>query len=116
MTSREVLFLISKTGAILYSDAGDTPLALPDSRTRWSAIWAFRDELAIVAHSHPVGPADFSAEDRSTMKALDEALGRSLTSMVIAPAAVIASTNSVQGTVEDHAWWVALLKLASAME
>ena len=67
---REVCFLIGKGGAILWADASDSPAALPDSRARWEAIWNNREHLEVIAHSHPVGPAAFSAEDNSTMEAL----------------------------------------------
>ena len=58
---REVCFLISHDGAVLWADASHSPVALPDSRDRWEAIWHLREELAEIAHSHPVGPAAFSA-------------------------------------------------------
>ena len=53
---REVCFLIGRGGAILWADASDSPAALPDSRARWEAIWEHRDELEVIAHSHPIGP------------------------------------------------------------
>ena len=49
-----------------------------DSRARWEAIWELRDELEEIAHWHPVGPSAFSAEDESTMAALDSALGQAV--------------------------------------
>ena len=54
---REVCFLIGRRGAVLYADASNSPAALPDSRTRWEAIWEHREELEAIVHSHPVGPA-----------------------------------------------------------
>src|SRR6187397_2484495 len=82
---REVCFLIGRGGAILWSDASDSPLALPDTRERWEAIWACRGELEEVCHSHPVGPLAFSAEDESTMAAICAGLGRDVRFSVIAP-------------------------------
>jgi len=67
----------------------EQPVALPDSRDRWEAIWQLRHELSEIAHSHPVGPSAFSAEDTSTMAALDLALGRKLRYSVVAPKAMI---------------------------
>ena len=58
---REVCLLIGRGGAILWADASDSATALPDSRARWEAIWRHRDELEIIAHSHPAGPEAFSA-------------------------------------------------------
>lgn len=108
---REVCFLIGRGGALLWADASDSPALLPDSRVRWEAIWKHRDELEIIAHSHPNGPSAFSAEDDSTMAALDDALGRRMTYYVIAPAITI----SRDGTVSPEPWWVALMRLASGM-
>ena len=51
---REVCFLIGKGGEILWSDASDSPVALPESRARWEAIWNNREHLEVIAHSHPV--------------------------------------------------------------
>ena len=113
---REVCFLIGKGGAILWSDASDSPVALPDSRTRWEAIWDNREHLEVIAHSHPVGPAAFSAEDVSTMEALDAALGKSMHYMVVAPRKTISRTGTTDEDVSPEPWWVALLRLASGMQ
>lgn len=110
-TQREVCFLIGRNGAILWADASDSPAALPDSRDRWDAIWRHRDELEVIAHSHPLGPSMFSAEDESTMEAVDGALGKKMNYMVVAPRVTI----SREGTVSPEPWWVALLRLASGM-
>jgi len=113
---REVCFLIGKGGAVLWSDASDSPVALPDSRARWEAIWNLRDELEAIVHSHPVGPSAFSAEDTSTMAALDDALGKSMHYMVVAPAKTIARQGTGKTeTIVPEPWWVALLRLASGM-
>jgi hypothetical protein len=112
----EVCFLIGKYGAILWADASDSPAALPDSRERWEAIWKYRAELEVIAHSHPIGPSAFSAEDESTMEALDSALGRVMRYMVVAPGVTIAKAGD--GPVEQvspEPWWAALLRLASGM-
>lgn len=109
---REVCFLIGRGGALLWADASDSPALLPDSRDRWDAIWKHRDELEIIAHSHPMGPSAFSAEDESTMAALDDALGRKLTYYVIAPSITISRD---QNPVSPEPWWVALMRLASGM-
>ena len=114
---REVFLLIGKGGAILYADASDSPSLLPDSRARWEAIWGHRDTIEIIAHSHPVGPAAFSAEDESTMAALDDALGKPMRYAVVAPRVTIARQGS-RAAVElmsPEPWWVALLRLASGM-
>ena len=86
---REVFFLIGRGESVLYSDASESPSALPDTRARWEAIWARRGELVEIAHSHPIGPHAFSQEDRTTMAALDAALGRRLRFSVVSPSGVV---------------------------
>jgi hypothetical protein len=109
---REVCVLVGAGDAILWADAGSAA-ALPDSRARWEAIWARRGELVAIAHSHPLGPAAFSAEDESTMQAIDAALGRPLHYYVVAPRVTIVSTRA--GAVDPEPWWAHLVRLASGM-
>ena len=111
MTKREVCFLIGPDNRILWADISGTPNALADSRSRWETIWHHRAELVEIAHSHPNGPAAFSAEDESTMAALDSALGRPLQFSVVAPSSMITR----QGSVDPEPWWAALMRLASGM-
>lgn len=108
---REVCFLIGRGNTILWADASNSPSLLPDSRDRWDAIWRFRHEIEAIVHSHPMGPSSFSAEDESTMEALDSALGKKMNYLVVAPSVTI----SREGTVSPEPWWVALLRLASGM-
>lgn len=113
---REVFFLIGRGDAILYADASDSPAALPDSRARWEAIWRHRDELDAIVHSHPHGPAAFSAEDASTMLALDSALGRPLRYCVVAPRVTISRVGDDAITqLDPEPWWATVLRLASGM-
>ena len=115
--AREVCFLIGRSGAVLWADASDSPSALPDSRTRWQAIWDHRDDLAEIAHSHPHGPAAFSREDETTMAALDSALGRVLRYSVVTPRAMIVRDAGRTFTIDDdhQPWWAGVLRLASGM-
>lgn len=104
--------MIGRGGALLWSDASDSPSFLPDSRDRWDAIWRFRHEIEAIVHSHPLGPSAFSAEDESTMEALDSALGKKMNYMVVAPSVTISRERN---PVSPEPWWVALLRLASGM-
>lgn len=79
----EVCYLLDADGVVLWRDVDGTPGALPDSRDRWAAIWARRSTLAEIAHSHPGGMLRFSAEDLTTMAAIDAALGRPLAYAVV---------------------------------
>ncbi|HMR76236.1 MAG TPA: hypothetical protein PKD61_14035 [Polyangiaceae bacterium] len=112
---REVFFLIGKGGAVLFSDASQSPSQLPDSRKRWQMIWEHRDELEELSHSHPNGPLAFSREDETTMQALETALGKTLRFSVLAPTGMITKRGDVVATVEDEPWWSSLLRLASGM-
>jgi hypothetical protein len=114
--SQEVCFLIGFDGSILWADASNSPVALPDSRDRWEAIWQLRNELCEIAHSHPVGPSAFSAEDTSTMAALDAALGKKLRYSVVAPMTMIVRADDETFELNPEPWWAGLLRLASGMK
>lgn len=121
MELREVFFLIGENQTILWSDASDSPVLLPDSRTRWEEIWSRRVSIIEIAHSHPVGPLGFSREDETTMRALVKALGRPIVFSVVAPDGMVRRTEPVEPSKEPAArvtvepWWTALLRLASGM-
>ena len=117
---REVLLLLGEDDVVLWSDASDSPVALPDSRARWEEIWSRREQIVEVAHSHPVGPQAFSREDETTMTALVSALGRPITFSVVAPRGMVRCTREldedpVVSLVEHEPWWASLLRLASNM-
>lgn len=112
---REVLFLVGEGDDVLWSDASDSPVHLPDSRSRWEAIWARRGRLVEIAHSHPVGPLGFSHEDRTTMRALVSALGREVRFSVVAPNGMIRNDQGIVEGERKEPWWAALLRLASGM-
>ena len=120
-TKREVLLLIGEDDVVLWSDASDSPVALPDSRARWEAIWSRRERIVEIAHSHPVGPQAFSREDETTMAALVTALGRPITFSVVAPNGMVRCNKKNDEAyevtlVESEPWWAALLRHASSMQ
>jgi len=112
---REVCFLIGHGGAVLWADASDSPLAMPDSRERWGRIWALRDQLAEIAHTHPLGPLAFSAVDETTIEALTAALGRPLRFSVVAPNGVVSRYDGQDALVSEAPFWVPLIRAASGM-
>jgi Prokaryotic homologs of the JAB domain len=115
MTS-EVCFLVGADGAVLWADRSGSPVALPDSRARWEAVWRHRDRLALIAHTHPSGAPGFSAEDESTMAAIDAALGRRLNYVVVtAGRMLLRQPDKPDQSVRDEPWWTALLRAASGM-
>ena len=115
---REVCFLIGADEQVLWSDAGPSPVALPDSRQRWEAIWSRREQLVEIAHSHPVGPHAFSQEDSTTMAALDAALGRRLRFSVVSPTGRVVRDEHGNETTEHQSEpaWVSELRRKSGME
>jgi len=112
---REVCFLIGTNDQVLWSDAGQSPLALADSRARWEAIWRLREDLVEIAHSHPVGPLAFSGEDETTMAALRAALGRAPRFSVVAPAGMLARIDGQDLVVAEEPPWAARLRAESGM-
>jgi len=115
MKTREVCLLIGKGGVVLWGDASDSAVLLPDSRARWEAIWRLREELEEIAHSHPVGPLGFSAEDETTMEALTAALGRPLRFSVVAPEGMVVREGGRDVPVAEEPWWALRLRVASGM-
>ena len=113
---REVCFLIGRDGTVLWSDASTSPVWLPDSRARWEAIWRLRAELEEIAHSHPVGPLGFSAEDETTMEALAAALGRSVRFSLVAPEGMVVRADGRDALVKQEPAWTALLRADSGMQ
>jgi hypothetical protein len=115
MPPREVCLLIGRDGQILWSEASDSPVLLPDSRARWEAIWRLRAELEEIAHSHPVGPLGFSAEDETTMEALLGALGRPVRFSVVAPEGMVVRRGGEDLPIKDEPAWAEPLRRASGM-
>jgi hypothetical protein len=67
--------------------------ALPDSRGLWDVLWAHRDQLLGVAHSHPgVGWPAPSWTDVTTFAAIEGALGKRLTWWITSANRLIAVT------------------------
>lgn len=112
---REVCFLLGEDDVVLWSDASESPVALPDSRTRWEAIWGLRDRLVEIAHTHPLGGAYFSREDETTMAALDAALGRKLRYSVVTPNQMLRRTEAGDALVDEEPGWVPRIRTASGI-
>ena len=114
---REVFFILGEQDVVLWSDASTSPVLLPDSRTRWVAIWKRRRRIVEIAHSHPMGPLGFSMTDETTMTALASGLGRKVAFSVIAPNGMTRREQEGNDViVEREPWWANVLRLASGME
>ena len=117
---REVCFLIGPDETVLWSDASTSPVALPDSRERWEAIWSRREQLVEIAHTHPLGGAHFSSTDETTMAALNSALGRAPIYSVVTPTQMLRrlpdeGEGHEDGLVDDEPWWTELIRAASGV-
>ena len=113
---REVCFLIGEDDQVIWSDASESPVALPDSRSRWEAIWDHREQLTEIAHSHPVGPHAFSHEDTTTMEALNAALGRRVRFSVVSPTGMLVrDTDGNDQEVAAEPPWAVELRARSGM-
>lgn len=112
---REVCFLIGANDTVVWSDASESPTALPDSRDRWEAIWSRRAALIEIAHSHPLGPERFSAEDVSTMHALDDALGRRCRFSLVTPTQYLVRGAADEASPAEPPPWVEELRRASGL-
>jgi proteasome lid subunit RPN8/RPN11 len=112
-----VCFVISTDGDVLWSDASTSPVALPDSRARWEAIWNNRERLGMIAHTHPVGPHAFSQEDVTTMEALTVALGKAVPFAVVSVAGMLVrNSDGVDEEVADEPPWTKELRELSGMK
>ncbi|MCP3064084.1 Mov34/MPN/PAD-1 family protein [Myxococcus sp. K38C18041901] len=116
MSTHEVCLLIGQDEEVLWCEASESPVLLPDSRARWEAIWYWREELVEVAHSHPEGPLGFSEEDETTMTALTEALGRAPRFSVVAPGGMVARVEGRDVWVSEEPWWTGPLREISGMQ
>ena len=114
----EVCFLIGPNNSLLWSDASDDPRFMPDSRERWERIWAAREQLVEIAHTHPLGGLHFSATDNETMTAINAGLGRALVYSVITPEAMLRrtpqGTTFVDAELAIEPWWTTLIRVASS--
>lgn len=58
--------------------------SIPDSSDLWQIIWENRDKIFAVAHTHPGRGVPWpSSTDMSTFKAVEAALGRPLTWIIL---------------------------------
>lgn len=121
VSAREVFFLIGEENEVLHREEGVSAIRIPDSRERWELIWAERERLVEIAHSHPVGPLAFSDEDETTMTALATALGRAIVFSVVTEGAMIRRSVDADGAlgavteVTHEPPWASDLRRASGL-
>lgn len=77
----ETGMVFSETGETLFwhEPFGRTAMHLPDSDVLWDFLWANREAIGGVAHTHPWrGVPQPSLKDVTTFRAVERALGRIL--------------------------------------
>lgn len=112
----EFVMLLDARGEILHTEEGANAHAVRDSRSRWQRIWELRAELFEIAHSHPVGPLAFSAEDETTMEAIESGLGREVVFSVVAPGGMLRRVGGQDVPVSDEPSWASVLRTLSGMD
>jgi hypothetical protein len=105
---REVCFLLVQD-KILRAYFG-TAARIPDSRERWEMIWAHRDEITEIAHTHPGDFLGFSDEDLTTMEAVEAGTGKRFAWSVVTRRGFLSRKDGKDLLREDDRWWVGLLR------
>ena len=108
---REVCFILVQ-GKILRVYFGSAT-RIPDDRERWEIIWAHRNEITEIAHSHPGGFVDFSPEDLTTMEAVEAGTGKVYTWSVVTKGGFLSRQGGQDQRREDSPWWLGLMRRLS---
>lgn len=108
---REVCFLLA--GDLLLRVYYGTRASIPDQRERWELIWAHRDKITEIAHSHPGNYLDFSHEDLTTMEAVEAGTGKQFTWSIITQNGFRSRTGGHDVDRTDTPWWLELLRRLS---
>lgn len=116
--SREVEFILSKSGDIIAARAGSVAY-IGDDRDWWLEIWERRDDFGGTAHSHPHGMARPSWEDITTWQAYEVGLNESYPWYVVTETTVVevslvgnhaGDPDVNMKTMVEEPWWVPLLR------
>ena len=110
---REICFIITKDERILRIYTGSAT-RVPDSRSRWNAIWTYRDEIQEIVHTHPGGFLGFSKEDLTTMEAVESATGFTYHWSIVTENSYLYRDSrfgeDILVTNEGNAWWINFLR------
>ena len=109
---REVCFILVED-RILRCYIG-TASSIPDSRERWNVIWAHREEITEIAHTHPGDFLGFSREDLTTMEAVEAGTARTYTWSIVTREGYLSRTDGNDEQREDRPWWLEPLRLLSS--
>jgi hypothetical protein len=108
---REVCFLLVQD-KILRAYFGSAT-SIPDEREHWEAIWAHRNEITEIAHSHPGGFLDFSHEDLTTMEAVEAGTGKTFTWSIVTKMGFRSRKEGKDHLRADSPWWLSLIRRLS---
>ncbi len=108
---REVCFLLvgDKILRVYFGSA----TSIPDERERWEAIWAFRNEITEIAHSHPGEYLGFSHEDLTTLEAVEAGTGKTFTWSIVTRKGFRSRRDGKDHRREDSPWWLKLIRRLS---
>jgi|SRR5688572_12604460 len=90
-----------------------SPTRIPDSRERWETIWAHRDEITEIVHTHPSDFLDFSKEDLTTMEAVEAGTGKEFAWSIVTQAGYLTRKAGRDVQREDTPWWINLIRKLS---
>ena len=105
---REVCFILVEDKILRVYFGSAT--SIPDERERWETIWAHRNEITEIAHSHPGEFLDFSHEDLTTMEAVEAGTGKAFTWSIITKTRFLSRNAGTDNLRQDTPWWLPLLR------
>ncbi|HXJ58932.1 MAG TPA: hypothetical protein VNU68_19910 [Verrucomicrobiae bacterium] len=108
---REVCFLLVEDKILRVYFGSAT--RIPDQRERWDVIWQYRDQITEIAHSHPGEFLDFSAEDLTTMQAVEAGTGRNYAWSIVTKGGFLSRKKGQDTRRDDSSWWLDLMRRLS---
>lgn len=105
---REVCFLLVDD-KVLRAYSGSAT-RIPDERERWETIWANRQLITEIVHSHPGEFLDFSHEDLTTMEAVEAGTGKTFTWSIVTGSGFLSRKSGQDHRREDSPWWLGLIR------
>jgi hypothetical protein len=108
---REVCFLLVEDKILRVYFGSAT--SIPDERERWETIWAHRNAITDIAHTHPGEFLDFSREDLTTMEAVEAGTGKTFTWSIVTRTGFLSREDGKDQRREDSPWWLGLIRRLS---
>ncbi len=86
---------------------------IPDLPERWEAIWAHREEITEIVHTHPGEFLDFSKEDLTTMEAVEAGTGKQFAWSIVTRTGFLTRKGGCDSHREDSPWWLSWIRKLS---